>query len=221
MIRHDYLLGWIRRYIQWIAEITGLIRREDWEAAMRRADMALRGLLDLGTDSVQSLSEGEILARLTVGDPPPVVQEKCFVLAALLHQLGRIAAGKGRPEEARDGHLKALHILLGLQIRAERAGLPEFVPAIADLEEALSGEEMPPRTHAALMIHHEQAGRFAKAEDALFKLLRLEPDNSDTFEMGEGFYRRLLVLSDEALATGGLPRAEVEAGLADLRAARG
>lgn len=219
MIRQDYLLGWIRRYIQWIAEIAGFIRREDWEAAMRRADMALRELLGLGTDSVHSLAEGEILARLTVGEPPPVVQDKCLLLAALLHQLGKIASGRGRIEEARECHLKALHVLLGLHMQTDSQALPEFVPTLAELETALQGADIPARTYAALMIYHEQAGRFGKAEDALFELLRREGSQADTLEMGEGFYRRLLVLSDEALARGGLPRAEVEAGLAELRAA--
>ncbi len=220
MIRNDYILGWIRRYIQWIVEIAGFIKREDWESALRRVDMALRGLLDLGTDSVQSLSDGEILARMTVGDPPPVAQEKCLVMATLLHQLGKIASGKGRRQEARDSHLKALHILVGLRMRPEAEVFPDFVPSLAEVEACLAGEALPARTNAALMIHHEHAGRFDKAENALFELTRSTDADLDVGEIGEGFYQRLLVLSDEALAAGGLPRPEVEAGLAELRAHR-
>lgn len=218
MIRHDYLLAWIRRYVQWLMEITGLVKREDWEAALRRAEVALRALLDLGTDSVLSLSEGEILARLTMGEPPPVVQEKCLVLAALLHQLGKIAAGQGQEVRARDSQLKALHILLGLQMRPDAAPRPEYAPSIDEVLAELKGHELPPRTHAALMIHHEQAGRFGKAEDAVFELLRTSGDDPESIALGEAFYQRLLVLSEEALTLGGLPRAEAEEGLATLRA---
>jgi hypothetical protein len=67
------------------------------------------------------------------------------------------------------------------------------------------------------MIYHEQAGRFDRAEDALFELLRVSRNAPESADLGEGFYQRLLVLSDEALALGGLPRPEVEAGLAELR----
>ncbi len=218
MIRQDYLLRWFQQYVQWIAEIAGLIRRSDWEAALRRVDMALRGLLDLGPDSVQSLSDDEILARLTLDDPPPVVREKCLILATLLHQLGKIAEAQHRPDAARDSQLKALHLFLGLQTQPNPAALPDFVPTLQDLQNALKGKSLSPRTYAALMIHHEQAGRFAKAEDALFEWLRTHPADPNAPAMGEDFFRRLLVLSDDALVDAGFPRNEVLSGLDDLRA---
>lgn len=216
MIRHDYLLAWIRRYVEWIAEIAGLIKREDWEAALARADLALRGLLDLSPDNVLSLNEGEILARLTVGEPLPRVQEKSLLLATLLHQLGKIAAGQGREEQARDAHLKSLHVLLGLQMRPDADDWPEFAPRLEDLEGALRGCDIPARTHAALMIYHEQRREFARAEDALFEMLRAAGDDDEAVEIALGFYERLGVLSDETLALGGLPRAELDEGLAEV-----
>lgn len=220
MIRHDYLLSWIRRYVQWIAEIAGLIKREDWEAALARADLALRGLLDLSPDNVLSLNEGEILARLTAGEPVPRVQEKSMLLATLLHQLGRIAAGQGRQAQARDAHLKSLHVLLGLQMRPDAEDWPEFAPRLEDLEAALRGCELPARTHAALMIHHEQRREFGRAEDALFEMLRVAGDDPESIEIALGFYERLQVLSDEVLALGRLPRAELQEGLAEVMARR-
>jgi hypothetical protein len=217
MIRHDYLLAWIRRYIQWIGEIAGLIKREDWEAALARADIALRGLLDLSPDNIHSLKEGEILARLTVGEPLPRVQEKSLLLATLLHQLGKIAAGQGREEQACDAHLKSLHVLLGLQMHPGAGEWPEYAPRLSDLEEALRNHEIPARTHAALMLHHEQRREFGKAEDALFEMLRVAGNDPESIEIALGFYGRLRVLSDEVLALGGLPRSELEEGLAELR----
>ncbi len=95
MIREDYLIGWIKRYLRWLAEITGLLKVADYEAAARRADLALRELLGLGADSVTSLTEGELLARLTVDEPPLVVRDKCLLVASLLEALGVAAAGRG------------------------------------------------------------------------------------------------------------------------------
>ncbi|HOY57883.1 MAG TPA: hypothetical protein PK640_07075 [Verrucomicrobiota bacterium] len=62
----------------------------------------------MGADSVVSLTEGEILARLALGDPPPVVRDKCLMVAALLNSLGQVAVGKGNPDLGRDCWLKEL-----------------------------------------------------------------------------------------------------------------
>jgi hypothetical protein len=217
MIRQDYLLEWIKRYVRWIAEIIGLVKAQDYEAAIRRIDLAIRTLLEVGSDSVTDLSEGEILARLTMGEHGQLVHEKCMVLAALLKQLGIVSAAQQRLDLSRDCFLKALHLVLGLKLRDEPVELAEYAPVVAELVEALKPYDQPPRTHAALMILHERAGKFAKAEDALFALLQAAPAHAEAVEMGIAFDERLLVLSDETLVEGGLPRGEVEAGLAEIR----
>lgn len=116
-MREDYLLGWIKRYLRWLAEITGFLRAASYEAAAQRADLVLRELLGLGADSVTALTDGELLARLAVGDPPPVVRDKCLLLAALLDQLGRVAAGRNDPLRARDCWLKALQVAFGTALQ--------------------------------------------------------------------------------------------------------
>ena len=67
------------------------------------------------------------------------------------------------------------------------------------------------------MQHYERTGSFAKAEDAFFELLDVERGNSGVIEFGIAFYERLKNQTDDALAAGDLPRAEVEAGLGELR----
>jgi hypothetical protein len=80
---------------------------------------------------------------------------------------------------------------------------------------------LPLETQARLMQHYERTGEFAKAEDALFQMLEMEPENAPLLELGISFYRRLESQSDARLNDGNLPRAEVEAGLADLNARKG
>lgn len=218
MIREDYILAWIKRYVRWLLEIAGFIRAEDYQAALRRVDVALRHLLGLGLDSVIGLSDGEILARLTVGEPTQFVQEKCILLAALLRQLGIVCAAQQRNDESRDCSVKALHIILGIKLSSPEMPLPEYAPTVEDLLEQLRPYALPPRTYGALMIFHEQTGRFAKAEDALFALLEATPDTPEATAIGVAFYQRLQALPDDVLAAGGLPRVEVEAGLAELAA---
>jgi hypothetical protein len=216
MIRQDYLLEWIKRYVRWIAEIIGLVKAQDYEAATRRIDLVLRTLLEVGSDSVTDLSDGEILARLTIGEHGHLVQEKCMVIAALLKQLGIVTAAQERLEMSRDCFLKALHLILGLKLREEPTELLEFAPTVEELAEALKPYDLPPRTHGALMIFYERAGKFSKAEDALFAMLEAAPGHADSVEVGVAFYQRLLELGDETLTAGGLPRAEVEAGLVEI-----
>ena len=133
MIREDYILAWIKRYVQWLMEIAGLVQAQNYQGAIRRIDLVLRALLDLGPDSVTSLSEGEILARLALGDPPQLVQERCVVIAVALRQLGHIAAAQGRSDTARDCRLKALHLVLGLRLQGAPTQLAEYAPPVEDL----------------------------------------------------------------------------------------
>lgn len=225
MIREDYIIGWIKRYIRWLAEIAGFVRVADYEAAARRADLALRELLGLGADSVLGLTEGEILARLAVGDPPPIVRDKCLLVAALLYHVGETALGRGNAELARDCWLKALQVVLGTHLHGGlgEGEWPAHVPTLATLLERLKGTVLPLRTEAALLVHYEHRGEFDQAENALFRLLEgVEPANVPAvIELGTAFYGRLSVLSEEALRAGNLSTAEVTAGLAELRARGG
>lgn len=212
MIREDYILTWIRRYVQWLVELAGWMKAGDHEAAARRMDTILRTLLGAGPDSVLRLTEGEILARLTLGDPPQLVREKCVILAVVLKHLATICAAQQRPETSRDCALKALQIVLGLRLRGEPPPLAEHLPALEELETLLRPHLLPPRTYAALTLFHEQTGRFDRAEDALFQMGDAAPQDPEVGEIGRAFYERLRILGDEVLRAGGLPRPEVEEG---------
>jgi tetratricopeptide (TPR) repeat protein len=89
--------------------------------------------------------------------------------------------------------------------------------ALEDLADRLGKSSRSARVDATLALFYEQAGQFAKAEDALFSLIEAAPGNTDALAMGAAFYGRLLRLDDGQLAAGGLPREEVEAGLAELK----
>jgi hypothetical protein len=221
MLREDYLIGWFQRYLRWLAEIAGFIRSADYEAALRRMDLALRELLDLGADSVGQLSDTDILARLTMDELPTVARDKCLLVAALLVELGRVAAAQGNPAAAREAWLKALHVALGTRLRGANEAWPEFAPKVEDLVALLRDQPLPPRTCASLLLHHAQRGAFAEAENALFDLLEITANDADALDIGDGFYQRLAALSEPALAAGGLSRAEVAEGRAELARRRG
>jgi hypothetical protein len=220
MIREDYLIGWIKRFVRFLTEIAGLMKTDQYQAAIQQIDLALRELLGLGADSISSLSDGEILARLTLGETTQLVQEKCFMLAALLRQLGLALVAQNRISESQDCFLRALHVMLGVRLRDEQVSLPEYAPRIEDLVELLKGGNLSPRTRATLMLYYEQTGQFAKAEDTLFMMLEDAPGNVDLIEIGMAFYDRLLKFDDAILIAGNLPRPEAEAGMHDLKTHR-
>ena len=68
---------------------------------------------------------------------------------------------------------------------------PEFVPRVDVFVSALRGLPLPTRTLALLMQYYERTGSFAKAEDAFFALLDVEPGNSRLIDFGIAFYQRL------------------------------
>ena len=107
--------------------------------------------------------------------------------------------------------------MLGSLAQEELGDWPDLAPKVEVFVAALSDTPLPLPTQAMLMQYYERAGEFAKAEDALFAMLELESGNSRLVDFGLAFYERIERQSDASLVTGGLPRAEVKAGLAELR----
>jgi len=216
MIRRDYLLRQIEQFVAMLAKIAGLARDGQWPGASATVAGEFQRLAGANGPEVLKMSDTELLARLIEGEPAQGVETKAFMLATLLKSNGDLLAGQGRLEESRRYYLKGLQLLLDAYGRNEITGRPDFVPAVETFLTGLYDAPLPLPTGAMLMHHYERVGEFAKAEDILFGLLDAEPAKVELLDFGAAFYRRLLGLSDEVLAAGNLPRAEVEAGLTEL-----
>jgi hypothetical protein len=206
----------IEEFAQALARIRSFKRGQRWREASADLDAEFERLLGEGAQAVARHSESELLARLMQDGPTHLIRDKTFMLTTLLKEAGDVAAAEERVDESRECHLKALYLLLDVLARGEVFECPEFVPKVEMLKEALQGTDLPPRTHALLMQHHERTGEFAKAENALFAMLDAEPDNGAIVEFGVAFYKRMLAQNDAALRDGALPRAEVDEGLKEL-----
>jgi hypothetical protein len=217
VIRRDYILRMIEEFIQALARISALKKGQHWQEAAGVVDEEFQRLIGTGAQAVARLTETELLARLIRGEPTQAVHEKTLILTALLKEAGEVAATQGREEESRACYLKGLHLLLGTLAREEVGALPDFVPRVEVFVAVLRGLALPLETQALLMQHYERSEQFAKAEDALFAMLEAEPANAGLVDFGVTFYERLRGQSDASLAAGNLPRAELEAGLAELR----
>ena len=221
MIRRDYILRMIEEFFQALSRIKSLKSAREWREADASIEQEFQRLIGIGRKSAAQLSDTELLARLVRGEATLAVPEKTLLLATLLKEAGDVVAEQGRPEDGRTSYLKGLHLLLDTLGRREVFECPQFVPKVEEFVIALGDNPLPLETEARLMQHYERTGEFGKAEDALFAMLDVEPDNGPLLELGISFYRRLEGQSDVHLSDGNLPRAEVEAGLADLNSRKG
>ena len=220
MIRRDYILRMVEEFIQALARIKMLQQGRRPEEAAGAIDEEFKRLVGQGAHVVAQLSETDLLAKLIQGEPTQVVRDKTLILSALLKEAGDLAAEQDRPKESRACHLKGLHLLLSVLAQGEDFEYPDFVPKVEVFVVSLQDSPLPIPTQALLMQHYERTGQFARAEDALFAMLDLQPDSSPIVEFGIAFYERLQRRGDAALEAGNLPRAEIESGLAQLRAGK-
>jgi len=216
MIRRDYILRMIEEFLQALSRIRALKKGQSLNEAAVALDEEFSRLTSQGASAVAALSETELLAKLIQGDTQSV-HTKILMLTTLLKEAGELAAAQGRNADSRSCYLKGLHLLLHSMATGEPHESPDFVPKIEIFLAALQGEALPLQTEAMLMQHYERSGQFAKAEDALYSMLDIESQNARVVEFGIAFCQRLEGASDAALNAGGLPRAEVETGLANLR----
>jgi len=218
MIRRDYILRMIEQFFQLLNRLQSLKQDQRWKEAATTLDDQFKQLIGCAPSQAVQLSETELLAKLIQGEASMAVRDKTFMLASLLKEAGDVAAAQEQRKESREYYLKGLHLVLETLGRGDAYELPEFVPKVEVFVSALNESPLSFQTHGLLMQHYERTGECAKAEDALFAMLELEPDNPALLDFGISFYQRLQAKQDAALEEGNLPREELEAALSDLRA---
>jgi uncharacterized protein DUF6483 len=217
MPREDYLRRLIVEMGRMWSRIVGLIKARQLPAARAMVDQAFQQVLGLPPEDARTLSPHELIARLMIGETPDAGRDKCCAMAALFGASGDIAAAEQDADASADFDRKALEILLTILARTPDFAPPDYTPTVAELVERLSMYELPLETNLLLMRYYEQTGAYAKAEDVLFEMLDAAPGALDLLAAGRAFYERLRHQSDPQLAAGDLTRAEVEAGIAELK----
>jgi len=188
------------------------------EEAGKGLDDAFLKLTGAGPDAISKMSETELLAKLTMDGPTNAVREKIYIVVGLLQEAARLHTAEGREDDGSHCLVKALNLLMMVQLENDDLDVPQFVPTIDGLRDQLIETPLPSLTLATLWRHYERIGAYARAEDALFDLLEAEPDNDALRGEAKIFYERLLRQSDRVLEDGNLPRAEVRNGLAEIAA---
>ncbi len=217
MIRQDYLVRMIQRFLQLLTQVRQDVHSEDFATASEHLEAALKDLTGLNVASACTISTAELLARIVQGEPTEAVRTKCLVLTSLLNEAAEIQATQGNLEASQSCLVQAANLLLNVLLQEEDAILPDFVPKLAEILGRIEPGKLPPATMAAVMHYYERTGQFARAEDVLYELLDLNPQAAATLQWGISFYERLLGQSDSALRNGNLPRNEIEECLEEWR----
>jgi hypothetical protein len=136
-------------------------------------------------------------------------------IALLLKQEAMIHAELGREDESFVANVKALQLFVRLALADAEPTLAEPREQIAELLETLRPYELPVPAKRLLLEWHVTDGQYDLAENIMHELLS---DRALWSEEAAGIYKRMLLLTDEQLEAGGLPRDEVEQGLASLPA---
>jgi hypothetical protein len=220
MVQRDYIM----RLIEQLGPLSAALVRSaeerkghQYRQAGKTLDEALRRFFGLSAETARALSADELIALTRLGSPPNQedgVAEKLSLLAALLREGSELDAAQGDPEGSADWALKALQIFLTVLVEEDPAD-GRAAGALGPLLDRLAGYDLPPAVKEGLWRYHEGRGDFASAEDWLFRLL---DDDPAALVDGLAFYDRLAAQDDAALARGNLPRDEVAAGRAELRA---
>jgi tetratricopeptide (TPR) repeat protein len=217
-MRHeqDFILRHFQQVGRLAARVLGMAGGGQYAQAHEAIAQTAGELFGLDLDALLQIADEDIVAHFQLDTAVSWV-ERCILLATLFQKDADIFAAEDHWDESYPRYLKALNLLLVALTSGHDLFIPENAPSVAGLLAELEAVILPDATRVALLGYYEQSGQFDKAEDVLFAWLEDNPAAVQAYEMGEAFYGRLQNLSDAELIAGNLPRAEIEAGLADLR----
>lgn len=167
-----------------------------------------RRVVGLDSDLLHRLPSADLLMLLGPTGYPDL--ERCLQCGELLAAEYELTARQGRADPSL-AH-KALDLYLNA-LAAEPALAPHYSARLEALTASLENI-VPPPAQQHLAAFYQQAGRYDEAENWFYRWQETEP--AAARPAAEAFYLELLSLDDDALEQGGLPRDEVEEGLAAL-----
>lgn len=213
MLRRDYLVRMIEEMTEILGKVFELKQQKKLIEALWELDELYKGQFRLNSQLLGTLSAKDIVQMLRSGGE--LEADKLQSLARLLKEEGDLFAASGEPDEGIGRWMKSLHLYLTAALNGADRSLWDWEKAIPELQALLKEYRLHPETELLVFRFEESEGRFARAENALYRLLK---ESGISKEEAAGFYHRLLELPSERLTAGGLPLEEVKEGLADVEA---
>lgn len=204
------------RMIEQMGEAAGVIMGLRQQRKHEEALLVIDDLLDrrfrMNGKLIRQLSDADLVRMMTTNGV--VETANLSGVALLMKEEAAILNELGRTDQSYPVQLKAFHLFMRLALLDAPALLRTPSEEAAELAQQLDGYELPRATKLLMWEWYEGDKRYDDAENILHELLE---DGMVDREEAEEFYRRLLLLPDESLETGGLPRDEVLEGLARIK----
>ena len=208
MIRRDYILRMVQEMAQVLARVISLKHRQEYAQALREISDALRNLRE---------GKGEPQANSELEDWIELCQKHGAAASGLMVAVANLLKEQGDMQRLQNdlagghrSHTLALGLMLEALLNGETFVSAELLETVERLIHEVCDSLADGGVWWRLVRYFEARGRYAQAEDALFRWR--ETSDPAAIDQGLAFYGRLLTKSDEELAGGNLPRSEVEQG---------
>ncbi|WP_054943430.1 DUF6483 family protein [Paenibacillus ihuae] len=210
MFRRDYIVRMIEDMTAMVAKVFTLKQEKKITEALWEVDELLGRHFRLNSRLLNSLSVEDIIDMYRLGGV--IESDKLQGVARLLKEEGGIYAAEGNTEAALFRSMRSLHLFLYADLHGADRDLLNMTQEIDELLNEVEAYRLPVKTERLLLSYLESVGRYAKAEDSLY---RLWEQGEDVAAEGHKLYGRLLLTAPEVLELGGLPLAEVRQGQAE------
>ncbi|MCP1131939.1 DUF6483 family protein [Paenibacillus polysaccharolyticus] len=229
MFRKDYLLRMMEEMTEAIGKAFTLRQQRKHTEALSELDELMRRQFGMNLNLLNSLPAEDVIEMFrfrgvievdNLQQAARLIEEEAYIY----HEKARVEGIDDEEKmDAEDAALvrlmRALHFYLYAQNQGANRELLQVPDRIEGIIEQIMGYELPARTEKQLALYREQQGRYDAAENGWYRLMHLDADYPVQYEEdARAFYQRLTELTDEQLEQGGLPRAEVEEGLAQITA---
>ncbi|MBW7455679.1 DUF6483 family protein [Paenibacillus sepulcri] len=207
MFQRDFFMRMIEQMTDVARQVMGLRREGKPEEALLIIDDMLDKQFRLNGRLIRSLSDSDLLRIMTTNGV--VETANLHAIALLMKEEAAIYDEQGLPEKSYPVRLKALQLFMRLSL-LDSPPMPRTPSEEAlELLPKLDAYELPEETKALIYEWHDADKRYDQAENMMYELLE---DGALSAEEALSFYQRLLLLPDELLEAGGLPRDEVKDG---------
>ncbi|QLG38498.1 MULTISPECIES: DUF6483 family protein [unclassified Paenibacillus] len=227
MFRKDYLLRMMEEMTEAIGKVFTLKQQRKHTEALSELDELLRRQFGLNLSLLNSLPAEDVIEMFrfrgvievdNLQHAARLIEEEAYIYNEKAKVEGIDDQEKMESEdEALIRLMRSLHFYLYALNHGANPKLLDAPGRVEGILEQTKLYELPARTEKQLALYREQQGRYDQAENSWYRLLQVD-DNHPIHYRGEvqAFYERLRQLEDEQLQQGGLPREEVEEGLAEL-----
>lgn len=212
MFQRDYFMRMIAEMTEAIGQLLKLRQERKQEEALLVIDELLDTKFRLSSKLIRSLSDEDLIKMMTTNGI--LETDHLQAIAILLKHEADLNAELGREDESFYAYVKSLHLFIRLSLADADPTLVEPRTQINELLERLQPFEMPLPTKRLLMEWLEEEGRFASVENLMHELIE---DKVFPLKEAEEVYRRIMLLTDERLEAGGLPREEIKQAMEELK----